>query len=183
GALVPGLHDMHYHSSISGDLLYIAAGVTSVRDMGNNNAALHDMMQQIAAGQLAGPRTIPDGFLEGRSPYAARVGIVADTLPQALDAVRWYSDHAYFEIKIYNSIHPDWVKPIADEAHRLGMNVTGHVPAFVTPDQAIEDGYNTIAHINQLMLGWLLRPGEDTRTPLRLTGMERAADLSLTSAP
>jgi hypothetical protein len=61
--------------------------------------------------------------------------------------------------------------------------VTGHIPAFDTPDRAIRDGYNEITHINQLMLGWLLKPGEDTRTPLRLTAMARAATLDLSSAP
>src|SRR5690606_26959184 len=40
-----------------------------------------------------------------------------------------------------------------------------------------------IAHINQLMLGWLLEAGEDTRTPLRLTAMARAAELDLGSPP
>jgi hypothetical protein len=61
------------------------------------------------------------------------------------------------------------------------MGVVGHVPAFDSPDRVIEDGYDTIAHINQLMLGWILDPKEDTRTPLRLTAMARAADLDLSS--
>jgi hypothetical protein len=47
----------------------------------------------------------------------------------------------------------------------------------------IRAGYDEVAHINQLMLGWLIKPGEDTRTPLRLTAMARAADLDLRSAP
>ena len=93
--------------------------------------------------------------------------------------MHWYADRGYFQIKIYNSMNPDWVKPIADEAHALGHAVTGHVPAFTTPDRMIEDGYDEMTHINQLMLGWLLAPGEDTRTPLRLTAMARAADLDL----
>ncbi|MGA3089543.1 MAG: amidohydrolase family protein [Terriglobales bacterium] len=80
-------------------------------------------------------------------------------------------------------MNPDWVKPIADEAHHLGMTVTGHIPAFDTPDRAIHDGYDEITHVNQLMLGWLLKPGEDTRTPLRLTAMARAATLDLASTP
>ena len=46
---------------------------------------------------------------------------------------------------------------------------------------AARPGYDAIAHINQLMLGWLLEPGEDTRTPLRLTAMKRAATLDLDS--
>ena len=43
-------------------------------------------------------------------------------------------------------------------------------------------GYDELTHINQLMLGWVLEPGEDTRTILRLTAMKRTAGLDL-SAP
>ena len=183
GVLVPGLHDMHSHSSMQTGLYYLGAGVTATRDMGNNNPFLLDLMKQIEGGVLPGPRITPNGMLEGRSPYAVRTGIVADSLEEALDGVRWYADRNYWQVKIYNSLHPEWVAPVAAEAHRLGMKVTGHVPAFVSPDQAIEAGYDDIAHINQLMLGWLLQPGEDSRTPLRLTAMPRAAGLDLDSAP
>jgi hypothetical protein len=183
GTLVPGLHDMHSHSTLQSGLFYLAAGVTSTRDMGNDNSFLLSLMAQINAGEIAGPRITPNGFLEGKSQYSARTGFVAESLPDALRDVRWYADRGYFQIKIYNSMNPDWVKPITDEAHRLGMTVTGHIPAFDTPDRAIHDGYNEITHVNQLMLGWLLKPGEDTRTPLRLTAMARAATLDLSSAP
>jgi hypothetical protein len=157
--------------------------VTSTRDMGNDNEFLARLMMEINDGEIAGPRITPNGFLEGKSQYSAHVGFIPETLPEALRDVRWYADRGYFQIKIYNSMNPDWVRPIADEAHQLGMTVTGHIPAFDTPDRAIRDGYNEITHINQLMLGWLLKPGEDTRTPLRLTAMARAANLDLSSAP
>ena len=126
-----------------------------------------------------GPHIIPSGFIEGRSPYSARVGFIPETLEEGLRDVHWYADRGYLQIKIYNSMNPEWVKPLAAEAHKLGLRTVGHVPAFTTPDRMIEDGYNEVTHINQLMLGWLLAPGEDTRTPLRLTDMARAADLDL----
>ena len=183
GTLVPGLHDMHSHSSLSSGLFYLAAGVTSLRDMGNENAFLTDLMTRIQRGEVAGPRIVRNGFIEGRSPFSARHGIIAASEEEAVEAVRWYADRGYWQVKIYNSMNPDWVPAIAAEAHRRGMTVTGHVPAFTTPDAMIAAGYDEIAHINQLMLGWLIRPGEDTRTPLRLTAMARGADLDLDSAP
>lgn len=183
GTVYPGLHDMHSHTSLDSGLYYLAAGVTQTRDLGNGNAFLQDLLPRLGTGEIAGPHVVPTGFIEGRSPYSARYGFVVDSLPAALDAVRWYGDRGYREIKLYNSFNPDWVKPVAAEARRLGMGTTGHVPAFGSPDRAIVDGYGTIAHINQLMLGWVLKPGEDTRTPLRLTGMARAAELDLRSAP
>ena len=181
GTLMPGLHDMHAHNSLSSNLYNLAAGVTAVRDQGNDNEQLLSMIEGLEAGRLAGPRIVRNGFLEGRSPYSARNGFVADTLEDAIKDVHWYADHGYWQIKIYNSFNPDWVAPVAAEAHKLGMGVTGHVPAFSSPDRVIGDGYNDIAHINQLMLGWILDPKEDTRTPLRLTGMARGKDLDLKS--
>jgi imidazolonepropionase-like amidohydrolase len=182
GTLVPGLHDMHHHLSQRSALYLLAAGVTGIRDMGSSNDAMLAMNRLIDDGKLAGPRIVRNGFLEGRSPYSARGnGFIADTLPQALEDIRWFADHGYWQVKFYNSFPPDWVAPAAAEAHRLGMGVTGHVPAFTTPDRVLKEGYDDIAHINQLMLGWILEPGEDTRTPLRLTGMARGATLDLSS--
>lgn len=183
GTVYSGLHDMHSHTTMTSGLFYLAAGVTATRDMGNKNDFLQDLLPRLASGEIAGPRITPDGFIEGRSPFSARYGFVISTLEEGLKAVHWYADRGYFEIKLYNSMNPDFVKPLATEAHRLGMGVTGHVPAFDTPDRVIRDGYDTIAHLNQLELGWVLKPDEDTRTPLRLTAMARTADLDLASAP
>lgn len=183
GTLVPGLFDMHSHASMDTGLFYLAAGVTSTRDMGNDNKLLAEIRRATEAGELAGPRIIADGMIEARSPHSVRLGVVAENLEEALEGVRWYAANGYFEIKTYNSMNPDWVVPLVHEARKLGLGVTGHVPAFMSPDAVIEAGYDSIAHINQLMLGWLLTPEEDTRTPLRLTGMKRAANLDLGSAP
>ncbi|WP_260928424.1 amidohydrolase family protein [Novosphingobium sp. 9] len=181
GTLMAGLHDMHAHINLESAMLYIAAGVTEVRDMGNDNSFLPDLMHRIDSGEVAGPRILPNGFLEGRSPYSARLGIVVDSQDHALEAVRWYAARGYWQIKIYNSMNPDWVPAITKEAHSLGMTVTGHIPAFTNADAMIAAGYDEVTHANQLMLGWVLKPGEDTRTPLRLTAMKRTADLDLNS--
>ncbi len=179
GTLLAGLHDMHSHIGLESAMLYIAAGVTSVRDMGNHNDFLPGLIDRIGKGEVAGPRITANGFLEGRSPYSARHGIVVDSEAGALDAVRWYAARGYWQIKIYNSMNPAWVPAIAREAKRLGMGLTGHVPAFTNADAMIAAGYDEITHINQLMLGWVLDIKEDTRTPLRLTAMRRTAGLAL----
>ena len=182
GTLVAGLYDMHAHNSLQSGLHYLAAGVTSTRDMGNDNGMLADILTGTESGDLPGPRITPAGLIEARTPFSARVGVVAESLEQALAAVRGYAELGYHEIKTYNSMKIEWVEPIIAEARKAGLGVTGHVPAFMSPDAVIAAGYDSIAHINQLMLGWLLKPGEDTRTALRLTGMKRAADLDLDSA-
>jgi Amidohydrolase family len=182
GTLIAGLHDMHSHNSAWSGVRYLAAGVTTTRDLGNDNSFLLDLLDRLEKGTVPGPHIVPAGLLEARSPYSARIGFVAATLDEALEDVRWYADHGYRQLKIYNSMKPEWVAPLAAEAHRLGMRVSGHVPAFMSPDQAVRDGYDEINHLNQLVLGWVLKTGEDTRTPLRLTALgERAHALDLKS--
>jgi len=181
GTLMPGLVDMHSHTSANSGLFYLAAGVTTTRDMGNDNSALAALMERMADGRLAGPRIIRAGFVEGRSPFSARNGIIAASEDEALAAVDWYAAEGFQFIKSYNSMNPEWMAAVGERAHAHGMRLIGHIPAFTNADAMIAAGFDEVTHINQLMLGWLLEPSEDTRTPLRLTGMARGAVLDLHS--
>jgi imidazolonepropionase-like amidohydrolase len=183
GVLVPGMVEMHGHFSQAGGLLNLAAGITSVRDMGNNNAVLDETVARIERGEIGGPRLVRSGFIEGRSPFNSNNGRLVDSQAAAVDAVRWYAARGYWQVKRYNSLKPEWVPAIIAEARRHGLRVAGHVPAFANADQMIDAGYDEITHINQLMLGWVLGPDEDTRTLLRITGMKRLAGLDLDSPP
>lgn len=186
GTLVPGLNDTHYHASLAGPegaWLSLAAGVTTARDMGSNNEFLQRYIKDVAEGTLPGPRIVPSGLIEGTSSSSLKsTGYIASNEAEALSAVRWYAQRGYWQIKLYNSVDPQWAPAIAKEAHALGLRVAGHIPAFTTPSAMIDAGYDELVHANQLMLGWVLKPGEDTRTPLRLTAMSRFADLDFESA-
>jgi Amidohydrolase family len=70
-------------------------------------------------------------------------------------------------IKLYNSIKPEWVRPLAARAKAQGLRVTGHIPAFMRAETAVRDGYDEITHINQVMLNFVMRPGDDSRTLVR----------------
>ncbi len=181
GTLMPALMDVHAHIDGWDGPLELAAGVTGVRDMGNDNALLLERSRAFDAGELAGPRIVRAGFLEGRSPYSAHHGFIVDNVDAAVDKVRWYADHGYWMLKVYNSAAPAWVAPMAREAHRLGMRVAGHVPAFMSSEQAIRDGYDEVTHINQLLLSLVIDPAhDDTRTPFRFTALgERLGGLDL----
>jgi hypothetical protein len=183
GTLVPGLFDAHSHLGDWDGPLNIAAGVTLGRDPGNDNDNLLRLEKRIGTGESMGPRMKNSGFLEGQSPYSAHTGFVVDTLEDAKAKVRWYAAHGYWGIKIYNSMNPDFVKPIAEEAHRLGLHVSGHVPAFMSAERAVLDGYDEINHINQFVLSFLIDPlKDDTRTTFRFTAVgERLWRLDLQS--
>jgi len=181
GTLVAGFYEMHSHLSQDGALLNLMAGITTVRDMGNDNAVLDTLIKRVDAGEIGGPHVIRSGFIEGKSPFSAQNGIVVDSQQAAIDAVRWYGARDFWQIKIYNSMNPAWVPAMTQEAHKLGMRVAGHVPAFATADQMIEAGYDEMTHINQFVLGWVIGPGEDTRTLFRLTALKRLPELDLQS--
>ena len=184
GTILPGLHDEHAHSTDWSGPLHLAAGVTRTRDPGNENDLLLTLTARIESGEMLGPRIHRAGFLEGRSPFSATGGFTIDRLDVALEKVRWYADHGFSGIKIYNSMTPDFVKPIAAEAHRLGLRVSGHVPAFMTSERAVRDGYDEITHINQLMLSFVIGEKDDTRTPFRFTALgERLGSLDLQAEP
>jgi hypothetical protein len=180
--LLPGLFDMHAHTWSGEGLFHLAGGVTTVRDMANQNDKLLLLQARLARGELAGPTVVAAGFIEGKSAFSARNGFVVDSLDAARDAVDWYAARGYRQIKLYNSIQPAWVRPLTQHAHRRGLKVAGHVPAFMRAEQAVLDGYDELTHINQVMLNFVVRPGDDTRTLTRFTRIgEDAQSLDLTS--
>ncbi|MCP2669595.1 amidohydrolase family protein [Maricaulaceae bacterium EIL42A08] len=182
GTLVPGLFEMHAHLGESAAALGIAAGITSVRDMGNNNDVLSGLIANIEIGRVAGPRVFRSGFIEGRSPFNSNNGILVGSEEEAVEAVRTYANMGGFhQIKVYNSMDPEWIPAVIAEAREHGLRVTGHVPAFTDANAMIAAGYDELTHINQLMLGWVLDEGEDTRTLLRLTALKRLPELDLDS--
>ena len=181
GTLLAGLYEMHAHLQQEDALLNLVAGITTARDMGSDNAVLDELIEQLNQGEIGGPHVVRSGFIEGKGPFNSNSGIVVDNQDAAVDAVRWYGARGYWQIKIYNSMKPEWVPAVVAEAHRLGMRVAGHVPAFATAEQMIEAGYDEMTHINQFALGWVIQPGEDTRTLFRLTALKRMPALDLQS--
>jgi len=173
---------MHSHEDAWNAALQIAGGVTTSRDMGNYNDDLARLRADIAAGRVLGPHIEPAGFIEGESPFSARGGFVVASVAEAENAVDWYAERGFRQIKLYNSIKPEWAQPIAAYAHSRGLRVSGHVPAFSRSEQVVREGYDELQHINQMVLNFVSDPDTDSRTILRfnLVG-ERAKDLDLDS--
>ena len=165
--LLPGLFDMHVHDDPWSGIKHLAAGITTGRDMGNDNHALRTLSNDIDRGANLGERIVAAGFIEGKSPYSALTGFVVDSQEEGLAKIDWYAQHGFRQIKLYNSIHPEWVPAFTAHAHALGLRVSGHVPAFMHAEDAVRAGYDEIQHINQVTLNFLTGPKDDTRTLLR----------------
>jgi len=182
--MLPGLFDMHAHVSRWEGGLNLATGVTSVRDMGNDKEQMALMLAETADGQLLAPQVTPTGFIEGESKFAARSDFVVSTLEQAKEAVDWYAQHGYPQLKVYNSFHKELLKDTVAYAHSRGMRVSGHVPAFLRAQDVVDAGFDEIQHINQVLLNFLVKPDTDTRDLSRfILPAEQVADLDFDSKP
>ena len=181
--LLPGLFDMHAHVGDNDGLLNLAAGVTSVRDLANDNDELFARMQRIEKGEELGTRVFRAGFIDGPGPFQGPTKVLVATREEAIKWVDWYADHGFFQVKLYSSLKPELVPIIAEEAHRRGLRVSGHIPSGMFADEAIQAGYDEIQHVNFLMLNFM-RDVTVTNGRQRFTAVaERAATLDLKSPP
>ncbi|HTF43938.1 MAG TPA: amidohydrolase family protein [Terriglobales bacterium] len=164
--LIPGLWDMHVHSAF-GDWfpggrdiilpLFIANGVTGVRDMGGDLPVLMEWRKQISAGRIIGPRMIIsgpmlDGYLPGgklRFPSS-----VAVTTPaSAVAAVDLLKAQGVDFIKVQSVISHDAYLAAATEAHKRGLPIVGHVPDTVRIKEVVEAGQKSIEHLMGIFEG------------------------------
>ena len=180
--LIPGLWDMHAHVSPNDGMLNLAAGVTTVRDLANDTDELLARRKRIEEGKELGTRIVMAGFMDGPGPYQGPTKVLVADEKTGREWVDKYAALGMVQIKLYSSLKPELVEPIAEEAHRKGLRVSGHIPAGLTATEAVKLGYDEIQHINFLVLNFM-PDVKDTRTPARfLEPARRAADIDLGSA-
>jgi imidazolonepropionase-like amidohydrolase len=145
--ILPGLWDMHSHfEQAEWGPAYLAAGVTTVRDCANEFGYINAIKNAIDGGKGVGPNILKAGVIDGKGPKALGI-IQADTKEEAIKAVDRYKENGFVQIKIYSSARPDIVKAICDEAHRVGLSVTGHIPEGMTLLQGVDSGMNMVNHM------------------------------------
>jgi imidazolonepropionase-like amidohydrolase len=148
--ILPGLWDMHAHfEQVEWGPIYLAAGVTTVRDCGNEIEFITAVRDAIAKGRGLGPRLLLAGIVDGTGTLTIGVERV-DTPEQARMWTDRYHAAGFQQMKIYSSVKLEELKIVADEAHRLGMTVTGHVPEGLNAYQTIEAGQDQINHIEYI---------------------------------
>ena len=160
--LIPGLWDMHVHTVFGNWLprdenvtlpLFVANGVTGVRDMGSDLDVVKQWRASIAAGRLLGPRMVIAGpMLDGpvpRFPSSAPVANAADARRTVDELERRGVDF----IKIQSLIPRDGYFAAADEAKKLGIVFVGHVPDAVRASEASNAGQKSIEHFTGIFEG------------------------------
>jgi imidazolonepropionase-like amidohydrolase len=154
--LIPGLWDMHVHTAF-GDWfpgardvalpLFVANGVTGVRDMGGDLDALVEWRRAIGQGSIVGPRMVISGpMLDGPQPrFPSSVAIA--TPEDGRRAVRDLKARGVDFIKLQSLIPRDAVFAIADEAKKAGIPFAGHVPDAVRASEMSEAGQKSFEHL------------------------------------
>jgi len=154
--LIPGLVDMHVHIQFEDDmLLWVANGVTSVRNMwGNTGKMLQfgfpdqlDLRKQIDLGALFGPTIYTAGPVMEGSPTFHPLAEVFDTPEAARESVVWQKTQGYDFIKVYDHLSPEAYQAIIEAARENDIPVVGHVPFAVGLDGVLASGQLTIEHL------------------------------------
>lgn len=165
--VIPGLWDMHAHMEASGEPwlpLYVANGVTGIRDMGSQLDMILKMREATASGRVLGPRIVAAGPIlddaPGDWPFRMRV----KTAEEGRAAVRLLKQRAVDLVKVHNFTPRDVYFAIAAEARRQNLPVAGHVPLKVTLEEAIDAGQRNIEHFSESRL-WMQCSGGDTYRP------------------
>ena len=177
--ILPGLWDMHAHfEQVEWGPIYLAAGVTTVRDCGNEIEFITAVRDAITKGRGLGPRLLLAGIVDGTGTLTIGVERV-DTPEQARMWTDRYHAAGFQQMKIYSSVKLEELKIVADEAHRLGMTVTGHVPEGLNAYQTIEAGQDQINHI-EFIADIMHSPYPSEMS--RIEKMKATANLDLDSA-
>jgi imidazolonepropionase-like amidohydrolase len=160
--LIPGLWDMHVHEIFGAwipadekitPVLFVANGVTGVRDMGGDLEALKRWRSRIAEGKLLGPRMIISGpMLDGPVPQFPSSAPVKDAAEGRRIVDELQKDGADF-IKIQSLVPRDGYFAAAEEAKKVGIVFAGHVPDKVRAAEASNAGQKSIEHLTGVFEG------------------------------
>src|SRR5215467_8730301 len=148
--IIPGLIDSHAHADSAEETpfgLYLANGVTTIRNPGGNTTVLRLTREKLLRGELAGPRLFFSGQILDGMPPVQTWFLLVDTPERARSAVNFLADQGVDFVKTYNNVKEPELKVIIQSAKERGLPVAGHIPRTLTMTHAIELGMTRLEHI------------------------------------
>ena len=169
--LIPGLWDMHVHMFTSlppsGDdpsgrdfygPRFVVNGITGVRSMYDNLAAIRTLRASIASGAAVGPRIVASGpILDGPPPYWPG-SIACANAEQGREAVDRLKREGADFIKVYSGLPRDAYFAIAEKARKAGLPFAGHLPNSVGIAEASEAGQKSVEHLQGVLAACSTEP-------------------------
>ena len=159
--LIPGLWDMHVHTLQEGRAksffpLFIANGVTGVRDMGSSMSDLQAvtmLRKEIDGGKLLGPRIVAAGpLLDGPNAMFPELSVAVSNEREARQSVEDLQSGGADFIKVYSLLPRAAYFAIADEAKHRNIPFAGHVPESISALEASDAGQKSIEHLSGVRL-------------------------------
>ena len=189
GFLIPGLWDAHVHSSYQGACalpVFIANGVTSVRDAGARMDEIVQWRKRIASGELLGPRIRsagPDVESGAWLDLAYQIADAGDPIwywgprmrmngPADATAVVDSLAHLGVDFIKFRNLPRASFLALAAEARRHGMRIAGHAPKGTTLEEAAAAGLGSVEHAETVNLA--LEPLADAGRLRALLAVARA---------
>jgi len=157
--LIPGLWDMHVHLTYTPELetsmfpLFIANGITSVRDTGGKIEKVLYWRKKSELEKTKSPRVFVAGpLLDGIPSYAPNMAVGLQSDEDARYAVDFLAENKVDFIKVYEMLSPDSFMAIMDRAKFHNLPVDGHVPLSVSVTEASNAGLRSMEHLRNLQL-------------------------------
>ena len=155
--LIPGLVDSHVHLRESKNdlLLYLANGVTYIREMSGNTQHLL-WKENIENGELGPHIFVASEKVNSKSGIAAifetwtRRRINYSTEKEVVGKIRWLSERGFDAVKISTFINADMYKLTVREAKKHDLPVIGHIPLSIGLNNIYHSGQNEIAHVEEI---------------------------------
>jgi hypothetical protein len=146
-AIVPGLIDVHVHSEEWHAPLFLANGVTSVRDVGCElNTILDRRARWNQAGALA-PRMVCCGpLIDGGGAAHTRTMLVVKTPSEGRDVVDLLVESGVDQIKLYAWVEWQAFKAVLEQSQKYNKFTVAHMMNYVDARSAVEAGLNEIEH-------------------------------------
>lgn len=161
--LIPGLWDMHVHAVDEGfdELflpLFVATGVTGIRDMWGTLEVEERVRIGLAGGERLAPRMVVAGnLIEGEEAFWPEANVAAS--PEAGRAlVDSLLEAGSDFIKVYHTLKPEVFFAIAEHAIQLEVPFVGHVPIGVAVSQAAEAGIRSVEHATSIFVDCIDEP-------------------------
>ena len=153
---IPGLWDMHVHLWYREHQfpLYLANGVTGVRDMGSDLNWLNQWRDQIKAGKLLGPRIQTCGpSVDGEASMDPKMPVLVVRRPEEARATfdRLEDLDADF-VRIMPHLPRDAYFALIERARKYYKPVAGYLPDSISMLEAIDARQKSVEHMSGLLL-------------------------------
>jgi hypothetical protein len=163
--LMPGLSDMHVHTDESELPLFIANGVTLIREMNGSPTHL-DLKKRLAAGQLLGPRMLVASPLLAGVKQRYRHRLITSGA-EAAAAANEFKTAGYDYLKVYDGLSLEAYDSLVAAGRRLGIPLDGHIPKDVGLERVLNAGQH-IQHLDKIVYS-LIGNDSDSAKLARLT--------------